>query len=401
MPGSLGLFLEIILLSVYGTFVIKLPWKEAWLSSLLLRSVFGVADSVSRWADYQIFIPLIMKSGVFFYSADAVRELGKILLVIVFLTIILRCFYRNRAGVGKEQLLLLMAPLFFIALVERVMQDTFYSGTITVDTITRTVSADKKVSHGDNLLLQLLAGVCLIVILLIHQRLARMQLAEKKLFYLSEQAAEQKRYLEEAILREKQTCAFRHDFQNHLTVLKELLRTEQTEKAGDYLNELAESAEGLFSTVRTGNAAVDVLLGSKCAIAKQKGISVSCELMIPKESKIRDIDWCILFSNAFDNAVAACEMVSPEKRYFRLSETRKGNFYLLFLENSCDEKIRELPPEGIGLSNMRAVLESAGGTMEKSVSGGIYKLKLLFVLPQQKKECLHQLAEQGRSFADN
>ena len=39
-----------------------------------------------------------------------------------------------------------------------------------------------------------------------------------------------------------------------------------------------------------------------------------------------------------------------------------------------------MPPEGIGLSNIRAVLENVSGTVEKTVSEGVYKLKLLFLL---------------------
>ena len=42
--------------------------------------------------------------------------------------------------------------------------------------------------------------------------------------------------------------------------------------------------------------------------------------------------------------------------------------------------IKTMPPEGIGLSNIRAVLETVSGTVEKTVSEGVYKLKLLFLL---------------------
>ena len=206
--------------------------------------------------------------------------------------------------------------------------------------------------------------------------------------------------MEEAALREKQTRAFCHDLQNHLTVLGELLKTGQTEEAGSYLSQFTESAEGLFCTVRTGNPAADVLLGSKCAVAKQKEIQVSCELAIPKKSGISDIDWCILLSNAFDNAVTACEAVPVSKRYIYLSGKKKGNFYLLMVENSCDTALAA-PPEGIGLSNIRTVLEAAGGTMEKTVSGGVYQLKLLFLLSQPEKGDSHQSAEQKGASADN
>ncbi len=378
LPGSAGLVLETALLAVYGTFVLKRPWRESWMTALLLRSVFGAVDSIFRWMDYRLFLPLVLRWEAFILPADAVRELLKVLSVIGFLTLILRYFYKNAAGLLREQLLLLIVPLFFIALVERMVQDTFYVNAFMVDTDTGAVSAEIRVSHGENLLLQLLAGVCLPVLLLLHQKLVRMQLAEKKLLYLSGQAAQQKRYMEEAAVREKQTQAFRHDLQNHLTVLQELLQAGQTEKACAYLGQLDEAARGLSSEIRTGNPAVDVLLGNKCRVAEEKGICVRCELSVPKESVLKDIDWCILLSNALDNAVSACGAAAPEKRYLHLSGRKKGNLYLLLLENSCDRGLETPPPEGIGLSNIRAVLEPLGGTMDKTVSDGVYKLKLLF-----------------------
>ena len=197
------------------------------MTALLLRSVFGVADGVVCWMDYQVFLPLMVRLDALVLFADALRELGKVLLVIGFLTLILRHFYRNGEGLLREQLLILTVPLFLIAFVERVLQDAFYNGAILVDTAAGTVSTEVRISHGENLALQLLAGAWLPAVLLIWQRLVRMQCAERRLLYLSSQETEQRRYMEEAALREKQTAAFRHDLENHLSVLKELLRTGQ------------------------------------------------------------------------------------------------------------------------------------------------------------------------------
>lgn len=380
LPGSVALLTETALLAVYGTAALKRGWGESWMTALLLRSVFSVIDGLVCWADYRLLLPLVIRWEALVLPADALRELVKVLLVIGFLTLILRRFYRSGEALLREQLLILTAPLFFIALAERILQDAFYNGDIYINTVEGTVSTEMKASHGENLLLQLLAGVCLLAVLLIYQRLVRMKHAEKRLLCLFGQEAEQRRYMEEAVLREKRTMAFRHDLKNHLSVLKELLRTGQGEKACVYLDQLGEAAEGLSCGIRTGNPAVDVLLGSKCAVAEQMGIRFSCDISIPKDGGLKEIDWCILLSNALDNAVRACEAVPPEKRYLQLSGKRKGNLYLLLLENSCDGNLKTPPPEGIGLSNIRAVLEPLSGTVEKTVSGGVYKLKLLFLL---------------------
>ncbi|MCI8505252.1 MAG: GHKL domain-containing protein [Lachnospiraceae bacterium] len=399
LPGSLGLILEILAFALYGTLFLKNSWQEAWINALLLRSVFGIIDCVLKMVDYRLVLPLMVRLEAFFLASDALRELIRILLVLGALTWILQHFFRRMPGILREQILFLTVPLFFIALAERVIQGSFYGDTVTVDKMGGVFPA-VEVNHWENLLLQLLAGVCLPAVLFLYQKLAQAQSAEKKLLCLSRQETEQKQYVEEAILREKQTKAFRHDLQNHLTVLQEFLKGGQVEEARKYLDQLQGAARELSCQVQTGNPAVDVLLGSKSAAAKQRGIQVQCELFIPKESSVGDMNWCILLSNAFDNAVNACEEILPEKRYLILAGKRKGNFYLLTLENSCREDLREPPPEGIGLSNIRTIVESMDGTVEKTVSEGVYKLKLLFILPQQKSSLLHQSSHGNRTSAD-
>lgn len=401
LPGSLSLFLELAMLTLLGAVFTKKPWRETWMTALLLRSVLGILDSILRWIDYRILFPLVLKQEVFLMSLDTVRGIVRALLLALFFVLLLRHFYRSGARLLREQILLLTVPLFFIALVEQILQDSFYGDTMVVDTAMGSVLPALEVSHGENLFLQLVAGGCLIAVLFLYQRFIHVQLTEKKLFCLEQQAAEQKRYMEEATLREKQARAFRHDLKNHLMVLKELLRTGQTEYAYTYLSQLSGVADGFSCTVRTGNPAVDVLLGSKFAAAKQREIAVQCELSIPKESGVRDIDWCILLSNALDNAMNACEAVLPQKRYIRISGKKKGNFYLLLLENSCGAELRTPPPEGIGLSNIRAVLEPMEGTVKKTVSNGVYQLKLFFVFPQRKNVPLHQLAHLEDISVDN
>ena len=93
---------------------------------------------------------------------------------------------------------------------------------------------------------------------------------------------------------------------------------------------------------------------------------------------MKDMDWCIILSNALDNAMKACEDVSEEERYIHIKSRKKGNFYLLVIENSCDKKIKKIPKDGTGLCNIRTVMEQNNGTMENTILNGNYKVKLLF-----------------------
>ena len=178
---------------------------------------------------------------------------------------------------------------------------------------------------------------------------------------------------------------FDDDIKNHLTVLAGLLKAGEDGKAEEYLEKLGDISAGLSYPVWTGNVTVDALLGSKCSLARQKGIDVQCEIKLPKDTGIEDIDWCIVFSNAVDNAIKACEDVENGERYIRISNRRKGNFYGLSIENSCRKDMEKVPEEGIGLFNIRSVAQKNRGTVETAVSKGVYKLKILFIIVMVKK----------------
>jgi sensor histidine kinase YesM len=164
-------------------------------------------------------------------------------------------------------------------------------------------------------------------------------------------------------------------------VLSRLIAEGQTEEAGRYLADLGELASGLSWQAQTGNAAVDALLGSKLSAARQKGIQVFCDVKIPKHSNVKDLDWCILLSNGLDNSIKACENLDEESRYLKVETRKKGNFYLILMENKCDRELKRVPEDGTGLSNIRAVMEKYHGRVENEVSEGLYRLKLLFVDP--------------------
>ena len=97
------------------------------------------------------------------------------------------------------------------------------------------------------------------------------------------------------------------------------------------------------------------------------------------------MDWCMLLANGADNAIKACRDVEKGRKYLKLEGKKKGNFYLITMENSCREDMEETPEDGTGLSNIRAAAKKYGGRVENQVSSGRYRLKVLLVDSQQEK----------------
>lgn len=378
LQGSPGLLAEILLLAACGCFLLKRKRTEALTMSVLILSVLSVSNGITSWIGYRVILPFVLKHEVWICPSDTVRECLRLLLVCTLSVFILHHFHQSITKTSRETLIQLTIPVFFLSLVVRIIQTLFYGSEFQVDTKTGELLTAGRINHAELLFLQLFACVCLLMTLSAYERIVGIFQTEQKVRLLEQQTAEQEIYLQEALLRDRQTRSFRHDIKNHLTVLSELLREGETDRAYAYLSHLDQTAAELSCTVRTGNGAVDALLRSKCSAAEQHGIRIRYELAVPDQSRVADMDWCILLSNALDNAVKACQEVPEDERSVCILSRKKGNFYLLTVENSCRKELKEVPQDGIGLSNIRTVAEKYHGTVENTVFDGTYRLQLFF-----------------------
>ena len=116
-------------------------------------------------------------------------------------------------------------------------------------------------------------------------------------------------------------------------------------------------------------------------MAKNMGIHVNCSLLLPYPCFVRDIDFCIVLSNALDNAITACKNITENiEKYICVSGRVQGDFILLEVQNSFQQK--ELPQKGTGLTNVKAVAEKYHGAMSIKTQGTTFLLSVLLIIPQ-------------------
>ncbi|HBN55371.1 MAG TPA: hypothetical protein DD414_01215 [Lachnospiraceae bacterium] len=388
LKGSVSLLAEILLLACSSRIFLKRKWAESFTVSVLILSVLNVSSGMASWVGYRILLPFSLEYDLI-QPSDTIRECLRLLLVCGLSTLLLSRFRQETAQADRQTLAQMAIPVFFISLVVRIIQTSVYGDRIQTDVKTGEILIIPRISHGEFLLLQIAACICLLVTWSAYQKILQIVYDKQKLDFLEQQAKRQEIYLQEAILRDQKTRAFRHDIKNHLTVLAELLKAGENDQACQYLACLEQASAELSYPVRTGNAAVDALLRIKLSLAEQKGIRVRCEMMLPVHSQVQDTDWCILLSNAIDNAVRACERIPKEEREIQIFSKRKKNFYLLTVENRCDQNLQKVPPDGIGLFNIRTVIERYQGRAENTVFEGTYCLQLFFGSLQQEKGVSH------------
>lgn len=322
---------------------------------------FGMMNSIESMifpyfvGDFALYLLLIIATAAAFAVC-----IGCYALVLKFIS------FQQAEQTPYLNLLLLPGLFFFTA--------ELYILHMSYSQVSVTLSLAETGKHAALLLLQMLGLGALLCTLYAYQRICAGFEAQKALLSLEQAAKAQKIYLSEAQMRYEQTKAFRHDIKNHLLILDGMLRKGQLEESRTYLQKLDAMSTALFFPYQTGNPVVDILLGEKLGLAAANHMKTNVSVVLPKSCGIEDVDWCVIFANALDNALNACRALEGE-REMSISGKRQGDFYLLEFQNTCAEHTEV--KMGTGLSNIQSVAEKYHGAILMQQESGTFSLSVL------------------------
>ena len=132
----------------------------------------------------------------------------------------------------------------------------------------------------------------------------------------------------------RQTRGWRHDYRNHIQVLKSYLAMGDIEAASHYLDALDADLNTVDLAMKTGNKMTDIILNSKISLARSKNIQVVADAHVPVELSTAEIDLCIIIGNLFDNAIEACMALPKEERMIRVYMEMKNTLLYISFTNS-------------------------------------------------------------------
>lgn len=348
----------------------------ALLAVYVFQMAAGMVNSVEA-----VWFPHVSR-GLPLYALVILAVLASIALCALCYELVLRLL-----PLGEDQPALGLLPLpglFFLA-AEVYILETAYSRV--------PLSSEPLGRHMALLVLQALGLAALLCTLYACRRACRGLEAQRALESLAQSVQAQRTYVAEVQARYEKTRSFRHDLQNHLSVLDGLLSAGRTEEARGYLEKLEAASAALAPPCRTGDPAVDALLGEKLALAEARGIPAEISLRLPEGGDLDGFDLCVIFANALDNALRACGEAEGEP-FLRVRGERQGDFYRLEFENSCAPGP---PPEpGTGLRNIRAAAEKYSGAAAYEKTGGRFRLDVLLNISRQpggrseQKTCIRE-----------
>lgn len=225
----------------------------------------------------------------------------------------------------------------------------------------------------------------------IHRRLA-MSFFSKQ---IDKRIAAYQRELIETHYREvenmyRQIRGWRHDYRNHIQMMKVLAANGDMDALKAYLDELDTDLNTVDTVVKTGNPMADAILNSKISLARSRNIPTQVDAHIPVKLKMSELDLCCIIGNLFDNAMEASMALPEEKRMIRVYMDMKGTqLYISFTNFTAAKKLSKVGKgfktskgegHGFGLVRIDDIVSRYDGYLSRNSEDGAFTTEIL--IPQ-------------------
>lgn len=173
----------------------------------------------------------------------------------------------------------------------------------------------------------------------------------------------------------------RHDMKNHIMMLHEYLRKDDTETALQHLGNIQNTLEEISATVCTSNPAIDAAINIGARKAQTENIEYKAQIIGDENIFIEAADICRFLSNAIDNAIEAC--ISCEEKYVYIELNVSKESLKIHVENPTvykPDRFRFLTSKadkenhGYGMKNMKNVVKKYNGIMNTEINNNIFYL---------------------------
>lgn len=183
---------------------------------------------------------------------------------------------------------------------------------------------------------------------------------------------------------------WRHDYHNHIQVLKAHMEFAQYDEAVKYLDRLNEDLTQVDTVIKTGNVMVDAILNSKLTMIKEKDIEVDATAIVPANVPFSGIDLSVLIGNLMDNAMEAClQIPDSQERFIRIYiDIVKKQLYIS-VTNSMKGKAKRSGMQylstksgvhGFGLLRIDRIVAKYGGFINRQNEEGVFATEVMLPL---------------------
>lgn len=201
-----------------------------------------------------------------------------------------------------------------------------------------------------------------------------------------EQLKTRSEYYEKLIENDSELRQFKHDHKNRMIALKSYLDNNDIEAARQYIkssDEYINTLEGY----RTGSCILDALLDEKSAKAERSNTKIEFSGSIVQYS-LEDVDLCIIFGNAIDNAIEACEKLQSDiPKIISVNIHQQKHVISVLISNPVAETPKidnnmiatakgDTVNHGFGLYSINRTVKKYNGSYELSCGEKLFTIKI-------------------------
>ena len=188
----------------------------------------------------------------------------------------------------------------------------------------------------------------------------------------------------------RQMRGWRHDYRNHIQIMKGYAASGDLDAIRAYLDALDTELHTVDTVVKTGNRMADAILNSKISLARAKGISVTADAHIPVALTTSELDLYIIIGNLFNNAIEASLALPEYARMIRVyMDIKNTQLCMSFTNLTATKKLTKIngrfrtskgEGHGFGLIRIDTIVERCGGYLCRASEDGAFTTEIL--LPQ-------------------
>lgn len=169
-------------------------------------------------------------------------------------------------------------------------------------------------------------------------------------------------YLED----EKKIKALKHDLKNQFVVLNEYLKTGNTARGMEIIEESIREIDQTGFSFSSGFPAIDAIITGKFSIANRNGIDSTVSFSLSGIDEQMEYHIAIILGNLLDNAI---ENISKDKPSIRMTLSQKNDCISIMVQNTTDNtdsslqtRKKDLNEHGLGIHSVNMIVQMYSGS---------------------------------------
>ena len=187
----------------------------------------------------------------------------------------------------------------------------------------------------------------------------------------------------------------RHELKNYTFYVKALLDSKKYDELSAFLEESMASRSTALNSYDSGNYIIDVILNHEMNAAREQGVTIVPDILVPHKLPFCDEDLCCLLSNLLDNAIEAATDSGHSSPQVTFSMHPKQEYLFIHEENPVSE---EIPSEyrlslkttkknqdfhGFGTKIIRRIVDKYNGSIKYSIHEGYFITDVMLELNKE------------------